>query len=63
MILQIGYGSIMVITELKNKLLLMLDSKIEKLSSIRLQQLTSFLDTSDLNLPILKLVRTDIMET
>jgi len=62
MISQIGYGSIMVTTEPKDKLLPMLDSLIEKLLNTKHQPLISFLNTLDLNLPTLKVVRTDITE-
>jgi hypothetical protein len=58
----IGYGSIMDITEPKDKQLPMLDSEIEKLLNTRPITNTSFQNTSDLNSEMLKDLKMDIME-
>jgi len=62
-ILIIGYGSIMVTTEPKNKPLPTLDLLIEKLFNIKHQPPTLFPNTSDLNLLMLNKVKMDTMET
>jgi hypothetical protein len=51
MILVIGVGSISLITEIPDKLLLMLDSLIEKLPNTSMITNISYLNTSVLNLP------------
>jgi len=58
----IGYGSIMDITEPKDKQLPMLDSEIEKLLNTRPITNTSSPNTSDLNSEMLKDLKMDIME-
>jgi len=62
-ILITGYGSIMLMIKQKDKPLLMLDLLIEKLSNTRLQLVTLFLNTMDLNSLMLLLDKTDTMET
>jgi hypothetical protein len=56
MILVIGVGSISLITEIPDKLLLMLDSLIEKLPNTSMITNISYLNTSDFNL-LTKLVK------